>query len=133
MCVIDSIFFCAVVYGTITVSSWSCPYWFWPLLLSTPITLNGRLRIRIVNPTGSVPAKRLSATVFPITHTRAAVRTCVCNRKDSCRQSLRGHLSRRVDDANSQSSTRRDQCPRRDCRQLSFRLHTHERRFARRL
>ena len=33
MCCTPSSFFCTVVYGTMTVSSWSCPIAAWPLLV----------------------------------------------------------------------------------------------------
>ena len=42
-----------VVYGAITVSSWSCPQPFAPFDARTPTTLNGIAPIRIVCPTGS--------------------------------------------------------------------------------
>ena len=46
-----------------------------PLAASTPITRNGRLRTRIVCPTGSAPANSSRTRSRPITATRAAVRT----------------------------------------------------------
>ena len=55
-CCTPSSFFCTVVNGTITVSSWSCPIAACPLLVSTPMTRNGWLLMRTVAPTGSAPA-----------------------------------------------------------------------------
>ncbi len=64
-----------VVYGAITVSSWSCPQLFAPFAASTPITLNGIAPMRMVAPTASSPSsKRLALTVVPITQTRAQAR-----------------------------------------------------------
>ena len=48
MCCTPRSFFCTVVNGTITVSSWSWPIAAWPLLVSTPMTRNGWLLMRTV-------------------------------------------------------------------------------------
>ena len=59
-------FFCPVVIGIMTKSSWSCPIEFCPLDSSKPITLNGTPPILTVRPIGSRSPKSSFATVFPI-------------------------------------------------------------------
>ena len=63
---------CAVVYGTSTTSSWSCPPAFWPFAASTPTTVNGTLPIWICARPDRCPGKRFFATVAPSTATLRA-------------------------------------------------------------
>ena len=60
-----------VVYGARSTSSWSCPIEFWPLVDSTPITVIGILRTRIIWSTGSCSPNSSRATVLPIQATLA--------------------------------------------------------------
>ena len=66
---------CAVVIGTTTVSSWSCPIDPPPFGARTPTTSKGILLIRIFLPIGFVVPKSWVATVWPMTQTLAALRS----------------------------------------------------------
>ena len=58
-----------------TTSSWSEPNMEAPLAWSTPRTLTGTFRMRMILPTGSSSGNRLSAVVLPRMQTLAAERT----------------------------------------------------------
>ena len=64
----------AVLNGTITTSSWSCPQVVCPFGASTPTTRKGTARTRMAAPSGSSPGtKSLSTSVCPRTATLAAL------------------------------------------------------------
>ena len=67
--------FMTVVYGAMTVSSWSCPIVLPPLVSRTPTTRKGMFLIRIIWSTAFPSGKSALATVLPRTATFAAERT----------------------------------------------------------
>ena len=72
---------CAVVIGTMTVLSWSCPTEDCPLAARTPTTSNGIRLMRMLSPTGSSVPKSSAATVWPMTQTLAALRSSSSSRR----------------------------------------------------
>ena len=61
----------SVLIGIISTSSWSWPMLFWPLAVSTPTTVMGTPRTRMVWSTGSSSPKSSRAAVAPIQATLA--------------------------------------------------------------